>query len=41
MSECWIKPFDSPDEKRGLDKGIFELDIVNKIMLGRTTYEPG
>ena len=41
MSECCIKPFDTPDEKRVFTKGIFELIKVNGMILGRTTYEPG
>lgn len=41
MSECWIKPFDMPDEKRVFTKGIFELINVAGMTLGRATYEPG
>ena len=40
MSECWIKPFDMPDEKRVFTKGIFELINVAGMTLGRATYEP-
>lgn len=39
MSECWIKPFDTPDEKRVITKGLFELIKVNGMTLGRATYE--
>ena len=41
MSECWIKLFDMPDEKRVFTKGIFELINVAGMTLGRATYEPG
>lgn len=41
MSECRIKPFDTPDEKRVFTKGIFELINVAGMTLGRATYEPG
>ena len=40
MSECWIKPFDMPDEERVFTKGIFELINVAGMTLGRATYEP-
>jgi hypothetical protein len=36
-----IRRFDSPDERRTLEKGSFELVVVGGMTLGRASYEPG
>ena len=36
-----LKPFESPDEIRVMEKGKFELVHIGGMTIGRATYEPG
>ena len=36
-----LKRFESPDEKREMAKGVFELVHLGGLTIGRATYEPG
>ncbi len=39
--EVILKRFDQPDEVTNFPKGKFEKIIINKMVLGRATYQPG
>ena len=41
MIEVILKRFESPDERRLMDKGTFEVVRLGGLTLGRATYEPG
>lgn len=41
MAESVQKTFDSPDETRTFDKGIFEVLNLGSQTVGRATFEPG
>ncbi len=36
-----LKRFESPDEVRTMDRGVFEIVRIGGVTLGRATYEPG
>jgi predicted RecA/RadA family phage recombinase len=36
-----LKRFETPDEIRQMEKGVFELVHIGGMALGRATYEPG
>ena len=41
MIEVILKRFESPDERRLMEKGVFEVVRLGGLTLGRATYEPG
>ena len=41
MTEALLKRFESPDEVRRFEKGVFELVHIGGMTIGRARYEPG
>ena len=41
MEGMLLKRFESPDEVRRFEKGIFELVHIGGMTIGRATYQPG
>ena len=41
MIDKIMKRFDSPDQVREFDKGIFEIIDMGKMTIGKATYAPG
>ena len=41
MIEVILKRFESPDERRLMEKGVFEVVRLGGLTIGRATYEPG
>ena len=39
--EALLRSFDSPDERRELTRGRFEIVRIGGVTIGRATYEPG
>ena len=36
-----LKAFENPDERRVVEKGVFEIVRIGGLSIGRATYEPG
>jgi hypothetical protein len=41
MLDAVLKRFESPDEIRTFEKGIFEIVCIGGLTIGRATYQPG
>ncbi len=41
MIDTMTKRFETPDEVRHFDKGMFEVVRIGPMTIGRATYEPG
>ena len=41
MNEIDLKRFETPDELRRFEKGVFEIVRIGKQTIGRATYQPG
>src|SRR4030095_11493346 len=41
MIDVLIKRFETPDETRVFEKGIFEIVRIGGLAIGRATYQPG